>query len=118
MIWNNALITSLSSMSFKALRHDKAQWGRLVENAVGAHILNHSIPGLNVYYWRHRQAEVDFVLEYGTKKLLLEVTTGLSHGFKGFEEFKRKHGKHKSLLIGPGGIELEDFFLSHPTEWF
>lgn len=41
-----------------------SEWGRIVESAIGAHLLNHSIKGnYNLYYWRYRNDEVDFVIE-------------------------------------------------------
>ncbi|MBW2254652.1 MAG: DUF4143 domain-containing protein, partial [Deltaproteobacteria bacterium] len=61
ILWNNALVTALNLRSAAEVREDPTWWGRLVENAVGAHLLNH-LQGLRyeVTYWRDRQAEVDF----------------------------------------------------------
>jgi len=41
IIRNNGLINAISGDSFKDSRNDYSWWGRLVENAVGAHLLNH-----------------------------------------------------------------------------
>jgi uncharacterized protein len=40
VFWNNALVTAIGQASFADTRRDHAAWGRLVENAVGAHLLN------------------------------------------------------------------------------
>ena len=41
-------------------------WGRLVESAVGAHLVNAAAAGLcQVFYWRDRNYEVDFVVKAG-----------------------------------------------------
>lgn len=34
------------------------------------------------------------------------------------ERFKRKYPEAKALLLGTGGIPLEEFFISEPGEWF
>ncbi len=42
---------------------DGAWWGRLVENAVGDHVLNGlQGPGWSVTCWREGDREVDFIL--------------------------------------------------------
>ncbi|MFM9075375.1 MAG: DUF4143 domain-containing protein, partial [Bacteroidota bacterium] len=39
-------------------------WGRWVESAVGAHLLNHQYrDDYTLHYWRQGSLEVDFVLE-------------------------------------------------------
>jgi predicted AAA+ superfamily ATPase len=45
---------------------ERDAWGRLVESAVGTHILN-SIAGTGIetFYWREGNHEVDFVLRSG-----------------------------------------------------
>ena len=39
-LWNNALVNALSLRSRRQAQSDGGWWGRLVENAVGAHLLN------------------------------------------------------------------------------
>jgi len=53
ILWNNALVTGLGLTGFEEAREDRALWGRLVENAVGAHLLN-NLQGApyEVTYWR------------------------------------------------------------------
>jgi hypothetical protein len=40
VFWNNALVTAYLGSGFKQTRQDLPWWGRLVENAAGAHLLN------------------------------------------------------------------------------
>ena len=40
ILWNNALINAVSGITFEEARADHSWWGRLVENAVGGHLLN------------------------------------------------------------------------------
>ncbi|MBU0896162.1 MAG: ATP-binding protein, partial [Candidatus Omnitrophica bacterium] len=63
---NTGLVSALSGQSFKEWRNDPAKWGRLVENSVGADLLNKGIlEGIEVCYWREGNNEVDFVLRKG-----------------------------------------------------
>ena len=118
IVWNNALITSLASLPYDQYRQRRELWGRLVENAVGAHLLNHSSPSVGVYYWRHRNDEVDFILEKGRNLLLIEVKSGLPKTSKGLDQLKKFVPKAKALIVGTGGVPLEQFFSSEPTDWF
>lgn len=77
ILWNSALIHALSRLSFAEARRDGGWWGRVVENAVGAQLLNHlSEPTWQVTYWREGNQEVDFVLTQGRKVWALEVKRG------------------------------------------
>ena len=58
-------------------RPDAAAWGRLVETAVGAHLVNSGAPdGVIVTYWRDRDREVDLVLERGSSVLASRSPAG------------------------------------------
>ena len=47
---------------FEETRTDGARWGRLVESAVGAHLLNSTAGSdVEITYWREGGMEVDFV---------------------------------------------------------
>ena len=45
-----------------AARDHPETWGRLVESAVGAHLLNTASSGMQITYWREGNKEVDFVV--------------------------------------------------------
>ena len=64
-VLNTALMTALSNYTFQDAQADRTFWGRLVESAVGAHLLNTGQGAMRVHYWRDRGAEVDFVLQRG-----------------------------------------------------
>jgi uncharacterized protein len=50
---SNALVSVIGLASFEQARADSAWWGRLVENAVLAHLVNGlSAAPFQVYYWR------------------------------------------------------------------
>ncbi len=68
VLWNNALISALGSPSLEDALAAPDWWGRLVENAAGAHLLNGLQPAAStVHYWRRDGDEVDFVVTRGTK---------------------------------------------------
>lgn len=119
VLWNNALTTSIGSSSFAQARGNPALWGRLVENAVGGHLINH-LHGLTheLTYWRDRNDEVDFVVRCGDKIWAIEVKSGLPKPAKGLAAFMRKHPTAHPLILGPGGLPLADFFLTDPKAFF
>ncbi|MCA9756534.1 MAG: ATP-binding protein [Candidatus Eisenbacteria bacterium] len=118
VLWNNALVTALGTRSFESSRNDPAYWGRLVENAVGAHLLNElrSLP-YEVTYWRERNDEVDFVVRTPDSVWGLEVKSGRPDAVQGLEAFRRKYPGARTMVIGGGGMPLEEFFERSPMVW-
>lgn len=119
VIWNNALVTGLGLAGFEEARADAALWGRLVENAAGAHLMNHlQAPPHEVTYWRDRSDEVDFVVRAGKKVWAVEVKSGRPGRAPGLAAFLRRHPGSRPLIVGAGGMRLEEFFSSNPAEVF
>jgi len=118
-VQNTAFIAALKKETLPEILLKRDDWGQQVESAVGAHLLNTIIgTGINLYYWRHRNEEVDFVLELGNKIIGIEVKSSTSGFHKGMAVFKGKYHPHKVLLVGNGGIELEDFLMLNPMDLF
>jgi len=115
LVHNTALMSAMRDTSFDAARNDPDVWGRTVETAVGAHLLNSGYaPG----YWRERNREVDFVVETPTGLTVLEVTSGRrKDSLPGFREFLARHPEARTLLVGGQGIPLEEFLLADPARW-
>lgn len=118
-VLNTAIMTTASGYSFNEARNDRSFWGRIVESAVGAHLLNTATSGIRVYYWRDGNDEVDFVLERGPHVIAIEVKSGAKVPLtRGMDEFRRRYNPHKVLRVGVEGIPLDEF-LSEPTgRWF
>jgi hypothetical protein len=111
---NTALMTAHSPLSYDMAQLDRDFWGRLVESAVGAHILN-SAAGTNieVAYWREGNLEVDFVLRNGNTVTAIEVKSGRRReSLPGMEAFCRAFEPRRNLLVGGQGIPLEEFLLT------
>lgn len=117
---NNALITTQSNYNFKEAVKNKDFWGRLVESAVGAHLLNGTIgTNMKVMYWREGAKEVDFILQNGLKLTALEVKSGRNReSLAGLDSFNHLFKPKKKLLIGTGGISIKEFLLTPAVEWF
>lgn len=119
LVLNTALMTSHGGRTFWEAREDRDFWGRLVESAVGAHLLN-SLAGTrtDVFYWRERGQEVDFVLSRNRRAVAIEVTSGRRKwSLSGLNQFKRKHRSARTLLVGGQGIPLEEFLETPGEEW-
>lgn len=87
---------------------DRAFRGRLVENAVGAALIN---AREDVYYWNDRDVEVDFVVRRGEKLVAVEVKSGAGGKRSGLNLFAERYPGTRKILIGiDGDISLEDFF--------
>ena len=117
-VYNTALISALSNESFEDALQNPAIWGRLVESAVGAHLLNHSVSGdFALTYWREGNDEVDFVIEQ--KKIIgIEVKSGAIHNTSGMAAFKKKFNPDKLVVIGNTGLPWQEFLQMKPEELF
>lgn len=118
IVLNTALMTALAGHSVKAARGDADWWGRLVESAVGAHLIATCSPDVEIGYWRDGNLEVDFVLVKGGKLVAFEVTSGRrKRSLPGLAAFNDAFGPARTLLIGGQGIPLEEFFMTDGDHW-
>lgn len=111
VLWNNALVSAVVGRRFGDASQDQSWWGRLVENAVGACLLN-SLQGLpwEVLYWREGDLEVDFVVKSPRRLLAIEVKSSRPRPASGLAAFCSRWPEAKPLVVGQGGIPLEEFF--------
>jgi predicted AAA+ superfamily ATPase len=109
----------LSRLSFSEARADGAWWGRVVENAVGAHLLNSlPEPTSTVTYWRDGAKEVDYVVTQGREVWAVEVKSGRPARLSGLAAFRARYPDAHALVVGSEGIPLRDFFARHPSDFF
>lgn len=87
---------------------------------MGAYLVNVSAEkDIHVYYWSHKDREVDFLLEKGDRLVAIEVKSG--HKMKpmpGLELCARKFNNVKMLLVGQTGIPVEEFLQIDPNDLF
>ncbi len=119
-VFNSALMTAQSPKSFEEAKGDRTYWGRLTETAIGAHLANAAASrACELYYWRDRNKEVDFVLRSGDKVVAIEVGSGQTKEYLlEMDAFMKSFKTSRSLLVGKGGIDLEEFLLTPVQHWF
>jgi uncharacterized protein len=118
-VHNTALISAQQPEPFKKLRTRPAEWGRWVESAVGAHLLNSALNSdLGLRYWRHSNDEVDFVLQIGEQVIGIEVKSGSGKRTGGMQAFSKKFSPIKVLLVGDDGVPWQEFLELNPVELF
>lgn len=116
-VLNTALMTAQSGVAFEEARADREFWGRLTESAVGAHLANAAATGIcELYYWRERNREVDFVARAGRVVIAIEVKSGRAREPQpGLDAFAEAFKPKRRLLVGGDGIPVGDF-LARPVE--
>ena len=118
-VHNNALLAVQRSEKLPEAMSKPELWGRMVESSIGAFLINESLRDrFKVYYWRHRNHEVDFVLEQRGKVIGLEVKSGARQRASGMAAFQKEIKPDKVLLIGSGGLPCEEFLRMRAAELF
>lgn len=114
-VFNNAFRNRFGTFSFDEARVDSAEWGRLVESAVGAHLANRAMTDdYELFYWRNeRRQECDYVLRKGQALVAIEVKSGSVDKTVGFEKFKEQFADKvtAAFIVGPHALPLDDFFI-------
>lgn len=118
-VLNTALMTATGGRGFAEAQRDRGFWARLVESAVGAHLLNGVVgTSTEVFYWRDRGHEVDFVLRRERRLTAIEVKSGRRReSLPGLKAFSSTFKPTRVLLVGGDGIPLEEFFLTPIEQW-
>jgi uncharacterized protein len=118
-VLNTALLSAQAGLRFGEARADHQHWGRLVESAVGAHLINSSAAGLcEVFYWRDRNREVDFVVKAGRLLTAIEVKSGRTkEALPGIAAFAAAFRPHRQLLVGGDGIPIDKFLATPVERW-
>jgi len=115
-VFNTGLMSAMNTYSFEEAKADRSYWGRLVESAVGAHLLNERSEGTNISYWRDGTSEVDFVISRGNQLAAVEVkSTNKPIRTRGLDEFCRRNPHANKILVGSDGISVAEF-LTYPAE--
>jgi predicted AAA+ superfamily ATPase len=118
-VFDTALLSALSGYRFEEALADREYWGRLTESAVGAHLANAAAAGkCEVFYWRERNREVDFVVRFGRRLTAIEVKSGRAQEvLPGMQAFNEAFKPDRLLLVGGDGIAVEDFLCQPVERW-
>ena len=112
MVYDTSLMTYADGANRRRLLDNSTDRGRLVESAVGAYLLARGKEeGFEVYWWRERSNEVDFVIKRGSQLTAIEVKSGRVKGVGGSLVFKQLYPEALSLIIGSTNLSVEDFLL-------
>jgi predicted AAA+ superfamily ATPase len=118
-VYNTALWSAQQGYSFNQLQMEPKIWGRLVESTVGAHLINAAMTeSIDVYYWREKNEEVDFILKKDENLIALEVKSGKNTSAKGISAFSKLYPTKKKLLVGGDGLTIEEFLSIEPADLF
>ncbi|HEY0464126.1 MAG TPA: ATP-binding protein [Polyangiaceae bacterium] len=118
-VLNTALMTATAGVSPEEAQSDREFRGRLVESAVGAHLANAAAAGeCELFYWRDRGQEVDFVAKTGSHLTAIEVKSGRApQAHSGTGAFAAAFKVRRTLLVGGDGISVEEFLSRSVREW-
>ena len=96
--------------------NDPTEMGLLLENLVAGHL--HALceeSQVRFYYWREKQAEVDFIYDHPEKPMAFEVASSDGHTRAGMRAFIERFPRFadSTYLIGPGFLATRP--RDHPT---
>ena len=111
-VYNSGLLSATSSLTFNDVYLDPQQWGRWVETAVGAYLINHADRlEYKLYFWRHDGNEVDFILQSSKKLVAIEVKSGRRQNNQGLPMFSDQFHPDVELVVGGEAFSLEQFLM-------
>lgn len=118
-VLNTALMTVTAGLSPTEARSDREFRGRLIESAVGAHLANAAAAGAcELFYWRDRGQEVDFVAKTGARLTAIEVKSGRAPQAQvGTAAFAAAFKARRTLLVGGDGVPVDEFLMRPVSHW-
>ena len=109
-VYNNALKMVYSPLTFEQVILNRKAWGRIFESAIGAYLVNQAfVHRFEVFYWRERDDEVDFVLRKKGAVVAIEVKSNAEKRTEGLDKFRKLFHPQTAFIVGDGGISVEDF---------
>lgn len=117
-VFNNALLAAQTGINLRPTI-DPETMGRIVESAIGAHLLNAASAGKGqLFYWREGDREVDFVFSTARGVTAIEVKSGVKRAQRsGMQAFADAFKPRRSLLVGADGIPIEEFLYEPVEHW-
>lgn len=117
LVRNTALLSSSRPETMDEILIRPEIWGRLVESAIGAHLINScESKGYALWYWREGNDEVDYIIQKGKRLAAIEIKTSAAINKKGLEKFRRLYPHARVILTGDRGIPWQDFLRLTPEE--
>jgi len=111
-VYNTALLSANQSLTFRDAFLDPKQWGIWVESCVGAYLINHADRlEYTLYYWRHNNEEVDFIIQHSRRLVAIEVKSGRRKANSGLNSFRELYQPQYALVVGGETITIDQFLL-------
>ena len=109
-VYNNALKMVYTPVTFEQALLDRKAWGHIFESGIGAYLVSQGfVHRFEVFYWRERNDEVDFVLRKKGSIIAIEVKSNAEKKTGGLEKFRELFAPRAAFIVGDGGISVEDF---------
>ncbi len=109
-VYNNALKMVYSPMPFNQAILDRRTWGRTFESGIGAYLVSQAfVRRFDVFYWRERNDEVDFILRKKNSLVAIEVKGNAEKRTEGLDKFRGLFNPTSSFIVGDGGVKAEEF---------
>ena len=109
-VYNNALKMVYNPQTFDQAIMDRKGWGRIFESGIGAWIVGQAfVHRFEVFYWRDRNDEVDFILRKKGTIIAIEVKSNAEKNTNGLDTFRDKFSPKAAFIVGDGGIPAEEF---------
>lgn len=110
-VYNNALKMVFSPFTFEQAILDRKAWRHIFESGIGAYLISQAFTHrFEVFYWRERNDEVDFILRKKGAVVAIEVKSNAEKRTDGLNKFRQLFNPQSSFIVGDGGIRVEDFF--------
>ena len=111
-VYNSGLLSANNPLTFRDVYLSPAEWGKWVESAIGAYLVNHADRlEYKVYYWRHDSDEVDFILQRSRQLVAIEVKSGRRKMNQGLTHFREQFHPTTELVVGGEAMPIEQFLL-------
>lgn len=109
-VYNNALKMVYSQTTFEQAVLDRKVWEHILESGIGAYLVSQAfIHRFEVFYWRERNDEVDFILRKKNSVVAIEVKSNADKRTEGLDRFRQFFKPQTSFIVGDGGIDIESF---------
>lgn len=109
-VYNNALKTVYTPLNLESSIVDRKVWGRIYESSIGAYLVSQAfMHRMEVFYWRERNDEVDFILRYKGHIAAIEVKSNAEKQTSGLQRFQERYNPHASLIVGESGLPPQEF---------
>ena len=120
-VHNTALLSAMKRNTFTESYSNPMRWGHVVENSVGAYLVDQVIkcPNASLFYWREGNFEIDYVIAIGEQVIGIEVKSGYAGiAQNAVAKFKECFPKASVILVGKNGLPYEVLMKTEITDLF